>query len=274
MNKTHFVLGGDLKKSLTDGYTLDFKLLFKDAFSITRTHFIPLVIACLITVAIVGSLYSLSHTVLADLNQSSREIVNFIFSSFILTPLITGLQMMGIHHSIGLKTRSTDLFNFFNMLLKLALASLILNIISYIMIVILNAVLGDNAFLPLVLVVLYFNMAFCMVYPLIAEKKITPQLAIKLSFKLVNKNLFQFTLLFILLALLAIIAALPSGIGLFFFIPFYFNLMGIVYRQTCGVGVVATEVDDKNNDDSDNDDSSNNGSTEQNGSKNSSEFEA
>jgi uncharacterized membrane protein len=114
-----------------------------------------------------------------------------------------------------------------------------------------------------------------MVYPLIAEKKIAPQLAIRLSFKLVNKNLFQFTILFIVLALLAVIAALPSGIGLFFFIPFYFNLMGIVYRQMCGVGVVATEVAD----DGDDDDSSGGGQSEQtikqnSDSKNSAEFEA
>lgn len=275
MNKTHFVLGGDLKKSLTEGYTLDLKQLFKDSFTITRKHFLPLIVACMITVAIVATLYSFSYQYLTELNEASQTIVNFLFSSFIVTPLVTGLQMMGIHHSIGLKSRSSDLFNFFNMILKLALASVILNVIIYASTVLLNSLLGDNALMPSILIVLYLNMAFCMVYPLIAEKKIAPQLAIRLSFKLVNKNLFQFTILFILLALLAVIAALPSGIGLFFFIPFYFNLMGIVYRQMCGVGVVATEVAD----DGDDDDSSGGGQSEQtikqnSDSKNSAEFEA
>jgi len=276
MNKTHFVLGGDLKKSLTEGYTLDLKQLFKDSFTITRKHFLPLIVACLITVAIVATLYSLSYQHLAELSEANQTIVNFLFSSFIVTPLVTGLQMMGIHHSIGLKSRSSDLFNFFNMILKLALASVILNVIVYASTVLLNGLLGDNAFMPSILIVLYLNMAFCMVYPLIAEKKIAPQLAIRLSFKLVNKNLFQFTILFILLGLLAVIAALPSGIGLFFFIPFYFNLMGVVYRQMCGVGVVATEMTD--DDDSDNDPSgggkSEQKSTHNNSSKDSTEFEA
>lgn len=277
MNKTHFVLGGDLKKSLTEGYTLDLKQLFKDSFTTTRKHFLPLIVACLITVAIVASLYSFSYQYLAELSEANQTIVNFLFSSFIVTPLVTGLQMMGIHHSIGLKSRSSDLFNFFNMILKLALASVILNVIVYATTVLLTGVLGDNAFMPSILVVLYLNMAFCMVYPLIAEKKIAPQLAIRLSFKLVNKNLFQFTILFILLGLLAVIAALPSGIGLFFFIPFYFNLMGIVYRQMCGVGVVATEMtdeDDDSNNGSSGGDSSQHEPSQNSGTKNSSEFEA
>ncbi|MCW8996540.1 MAG: hypothetical protein OQK77_12065, partial [Psychromonas sp.] len=50
------------------------------------------------------------------------------------------------------------------------------------------------------------------------------------------------TIMFIFIALLFILAVLPSGLGLFIFVPFYFNLMGIVYRQICGVGVVATTI--------------------------------
>ena len=270
MNKTHFVLGGDLKKSLTEGYTLDLKTLFKDAFSITRTNFLPLIVACLITVIIVASLYVFAFESLSDLNETKQTIINFIFSCFIVSPLVTGLQMMGIHHAIGLKTRSTDLFNFFNMILKLALASMIINVVVYLVSLILSMVLGDIGLKLSIVVMLYLNMAFCMVYPLVAEKKFSPQLAVKLSFRLVNKNLRQFTFLFLILTILAFVSLIPSGIGLFFFVPFYFNLMGIVYRQMCGVGVVATEVTDNDGDD---DDSAGNGSSD-NKSNNSSEFEA
>jgi len=263
MNKTHFVLGGDLKKSLIEGYQLDFKQLFKDAFTITRSHYIPLTVACIITVFIVTSSYLLSFDKLDSLSDMAQITINFIFSAFIITPLVTGLQMMGINHSIGLKSRSTDLFNYFNIVMKLALASAIINVIVYLVSVVLNELLGDLGLQLALVFILYLNMAFCMVYAFIAEKGIAPQLAIKLSFKLVNKNLRQFTLLFILLALLGVLSLLPSGLGLFLFIPFYFNIMGIVYRQMCGVGVVATEV--ANNDDDD---------TPPGDTKNSSEFEA
>lgn len=268
MNKTNFVLGGDLKKSLLEGYALDFKKLFKDAFAITRRNYLPLIVACIITIAIVTLLFTLSYEALAGLSETNQTIVNFIFNSFIVTPLVTGLQMMGINHSIGLKSRSKDLFNYFNIILKLALASVIMSIIVYALSIMLAQGFGDLGVQLSYIVVLYINMVFCMVYPLIAEKKLAPQLAIKLSFKLVNKNLRQFTFLFILLGLLGSVALLPSGLGLFLFIPFYFNIMGIVYRQMCGVGVVATEIkkEDQENDDDDSDNGDNN--------QNSSEFEA
>jgi hypothetical protein len=281
MNKTHFVLGGDLEKSLTEGYTLDFKQLFKDAFAITRTNFQPLFVACIITFAIVAMIYALNYEVLTNLSDVNQTIMHLIFSSFVVTPLVTGLHMMGINHAVGIKTRIYDLFNYINIILKLALASVIINLIVYVLSVLLSEIFGNIGSQLSIIVILYLNMAFCMVHPFIAEKKIAPQLAIKLSFKLINKNLRQFTFLFMLLGLLAFIALLPSGLGLILFIPFYFNVMGIVYRQMCGVGVVATETtkddDDDSNDDDDSDDESNGDDAKSDSGKsgkNNSEFEA
>ncbi|MEI6897912.1 MAG: hypothetical protein V5786_10605 [Psychromonas sp.] len=272
MNKTHYVLGGNLKKSLTEGASLDLKQIFKDAFVITRKHYLPLIIACLVTVAIVATFYTLSLNSLSELSESNQLLINFIFSSVVIAPLVTGLQMMGINHAIGLKSRSADLFSFFNLILQLALASMMINIVVYILSVAFSEVLGDIGAKLSIIVMLYLNMTFCMVYPLIAEKKFSAALAIRLSFKLINKNLLQFTFLFILLFVLAIIALLPSGLGMFLFIPFYFNIMGIVYRQMCGVGIVATNLDDDN--DSPGNGPLNNDAQENTESKNSSEFEA
>ena len=267
MNKTHFVLGGDLKKSLTEGYRLDFRTLFKDAFAVTRKNYLSLLVASLLTIAVVTFFYMISLESLKALSDTQQVVINFIFSSFVVTPLVTGLQMMGIHHAIGLKTRSADLFKYFNLILKLALASAIINIIVYVLSLVMSEVFGGIGVQLSIILMLYLNMAFCMVYPLIVEKKVHPQLAIKLSFKLINKNLRQFTFLFMLLGLLGFVALIPSGLGLFFFIPFYFNIIGIVYRQMCGVGVMATEItkDDETKSDDHDDDSS---------SKNSGEFEA
>lgn len=262
MKKTHFVLGGDIKKSLTDGYTLNFKQLFKDAFAITRSNFIPLMVACFVTVAIVAIVFMLSLDTLETLSETQQTLLNFIFSAFVITPLITGLQMMGVHHAIGLKSRAADLFNFFKIAFPLALSSMMVNIIVLAVSVVFDTLLGDIGLQLSLIVMLYLNMAFCLVYPLIAEKKLSAQLALRLSFKLVNKNLLQFTCLFLMLGLLAVIALLPSGLGMLLFVPFYFNLIGVVYRQLCGVGVVATDTsDDENNDDrddnNDSDDSNN-----------------
>lgn len=279
MNKTHFVLGGDLKKSLTEGYTLDYKKIFKDGFAITRSNYTPLTIACILTVGIVSLIFTLNYEALVGLSEIKQLIINLIFSSFVVTPLVTGLHMMGINHAVGLKSRSIDVFIYFNIILKLALASLIMNIIIFALNLFLTKILGDIGQGLSYIVMIYFNVVFSLVYPLIAEKKFAPSLSIKLSFQLINKNLLQFTLLFVFLTLMAVIAILPSGLGLFLFVPFYFNVMGIVYRQICGVGVVATQVAKNDNDDSSNDDDDNNNDGnhqdgKNNGSKNSAEFEA
>ena len=97
-------------------------------------------------------------------------------------------------------------------------------------------------------------MSFCLVYPLIAEKKVSPVMALKLSFKLVHKNIAQFTQLLIIFCVLFMIGILTSGIGLLFVIPFSINVMGIVYRQVCGVSISVTEATEGSNDNNKNDD--------------------
>ena len=254
MHKKHFVLGGDLKKSLTEGYQLDFKSLFKDAFVITRKHYFPLVTACLFTIILLAGCYQLTFGGAANLNETGQMIGNYIIALFLAPPLLTGLQMMGVNHSIGLKTKSIDLFHYFKIILKLSLATLMISLINNLISVVLTQTMGQTGFALSLVLLLYLNMAFSLVYPLIAEKKVTPQVGLILSFKLVHKNLLQFTIMFILIGLLFFIALLPSGLGLFLFIPFYFNLMGLVYRQLCGVGVVATAISEDDLPPSDKDD--------------------
>ncbi|MCG6200928.1 hypothetical protein [Psychromonas antarctica] len=251
MNKKHFILGGDIKKSLTEGYRLDLKSILKDAFVISKKHYLTLILACLLTFVILASSYTLMTQAFSGLGDNGAMIVNYIITLLVAPPLLTALQMMGVHHAIGLKSKSNDLFHYLNMTLKLSLATMMISLITNVISVILTQTLGDLGFKLSIVVLLYLNMTFSLVYPLIAEKKVPPQMALKLSFKLVNKNLGQFTLLFIILVLLAVIALVPYGLGMIFYIPFYFNLMGIVYRQICGVGVVATEVSDKDDTPSD-----------------------
>ncbi|MEH6454656.1 MAG: hypothetical protein V7782_16625 [Psychromonas sp.] len=256
MTEKHFILGGDIKKSLSDGYKLDFKPLFKSAFSITKKNYFSLIIACVFTMAILLAGYALILESTVESDETLQLLTNLVFSALVMTPLITGLQMMGVHHSIGLKTKATSLFNYYNILLKLALASVLINLCVFVITSIFTELMGDIGVQISLVILLYLNMTFSLVYPLIAEKKLSPQMAIKISFKLVNKNLRQFTLLHLILGLLAVVAVLPSGLGLFLFVPFYFNLMGIIYRQVCGVGVVATETT-KSDDDNDNNDDNN-----------------
>ena len=254
MNSKYFVLGGDIKKSLTEGYRFDLKKLLLDALKITRKHFFPLLTACLFIMLVSFALLSVFLDQTISLDDPKTMILFFIFALIVVPPLMTGMLMMGVHHSVGLKTKSFHLFNYFNIIFKLSLAAMIINLMTNGASMFLGQVFGSVGFVLSVIVLLYLKMSFCLVYPLIAEKKVSPVIALKLSFKLVHKNIAQFTQLLIIFCVLFMIGILTSGIGLLFVIPFAINVMGIVYRQVCGVSISVTEATEGPKDNDNNDD--------------------
>jgi len=262
MSSKKFILGGDINKSLSEGYRFDLKKLFKDGVNITRKNFLPLLTACMFILLSLSALFSLVIDETFTLDDPSVILIYFLLALLVAPPLMTGLMMMGIHHAVGLKTKSLDLFNYFNIVIKLSLAAMMINLMTNVASMLLEQALGNLGFSVSILVLLYLKMCFCLVYPLIAEKKISPILALKISFKLVNKNLGQFTQLLMIFCFLLFIGLLSYGIAFLFIIPFYINVMGIIYRQVCGIGIAVIEKDE-------NDDSTNGGSGTQNG-----EFEA
>lgn len=256
MSEKHFILGGDIKKSLSEGHRFDLKSLFKDAFVITRKNYLPLAVASFVTIGLLGLAYVYIFDAFGESDQTMQMVLNYIVTLLLAPPLLTALQMMGVHHSVGLKTKANDLFKYFNLILKLSLATMIISLISNFVTLGLTQLFGSIGLQLSIVALLYFNMAFCLVNPLVAEKKLTPLLAVTLSFKLVNKNLLQFSFIYMISILLFFVAIIPSGLGLLFFVPFYFNLMGIVYRQVCGVSVIAVEKNSPSENDDDNDRSS------------------
>lgn len=252
MNSKYFILGGDIQKSLTEGYQFDLKKLFKDAFNITRKNFLPLLTACVFILLA----FTLTFTLVIDESTSIYDPsvlgIFFVLALLIAPPLFTGLLMMGVHHSIGIKSKSFHLFSYFNIIFKLSLAALLINLMTNVASIMLNQLFGGAGFALSVIVLLYLKMSFCLVYLLIAEKKMSPILALKVSFQLVHKNIGQFTQLLIIFVLLFLAGIITSGIGLFFIIPFCVNVMGIVYRQICGVGISVTDTAENNASNTDN----------------------
>jgi len=240
----YFVLGGDIKKSLSEGYQLDIKALIRDAFHLTQKNFLPLFTASLL---ILLSLFLLTSFALNHITSFNDPIVVgsfFIFILLIVPPIVTGLLMMGVNHAVGIKSQSFDVFNYINIILKLSLSAMIVNLLLNLISLGLTAVFSHYGLVLSFVAMFYLKMSFSFAYPLMAEKKLSAALALFISFKLVNKNISQFTVLLMLSVALFILGILTSGIALLFIIPFYVNLMGIVYRQVCGVTISVTEVDD------------------------------
>lgn len=263
MNSKHFVLGGDINRSLTEGYQLDIKKLFQDAFMITRKNILPLLSACIMVLLALTALFSLLIDSPESLESPSVLLTIFLLAIVVAPPVVTGLIMMGVNHAIGLKTKSWHLFNFFPMTIKLSLAAMAMNLITNLLGVVFGQLAGGAGIALSVITLLYLHMSFCLVYPLIAEKKLSPVNALITSFKLVHKNLGQFTQLLIIFCLLFVVGIFTSGIAFLFIIPFYMNMIGLLYRQICGVTISVTEVPDaqvneQDSDDNDSDDNSTN----------------
>ena len=248
MNSKYFVLGGDIKKSLAEGYQLDLKVLFKDAFILTQKNFLPLFTACLLIILSLFLLVTLSLEYLRPFDDPAVVIAFFVLVLLVAPPIVTGLLMMGVNHSIGLKSKPFHLFSYVNIVLKLSLAAMMINLLVNFLSIILGQLFNDAGFILSILVMFYLRMSFMLVYPLMAEKKLSAFLALTISFKLVNKNIGQFTIILIVFIFLFAFGVITSGIGLLFVIPFYVNMMGLIYRQICGVTISVTEVSDDDND--------------------------
>lgn len=90
---------------------------------------------------------------------------------------------------------------------------------------------------------LYLMIATSFAVLLVADKKFTPIDALLLSIRMVNRYLFPFTILYVVFLLLLLLSIVSFGIGLLLFLPFYYNINGLLYCELFGYG----NSTDKNN---------------------------
>ncbi len=153
----------------------------------------------------------------AEPNLLNQQIVT-ILSYPVLMPLIVGVIMLAIHYSRGETIAFQSIFNYYHLTGKLALAGLLI----YIMTVI--------GFVLLILPGIYLSIAYVFTLPLIADKGMGVWDAMELSRKAVTKHWFKVFGLFFLLSFMMTLGALTLGIGLIWAVPLLFvTLYGLLY---------------------------------------------
>ena len=153
----------------------------------------------------------------AEPNLLNQQIVT-ILSYPVLMPLIVGIIMLAINYSRGENIEFKSIFNYYHLMGKLALAGLMI----YIMTVI--------GFVLLILPGIYLSIAYVFTLPLIADKGMDIWEAMELSRKAVTKHWFKVFGLFFLLSLIMALGALVLGIGLIWAVPLLFvTLYGLLY---------------------------------------------
>lgn len=150
-------------------------------------------------------------------NLLNQQIVT-ILSYPVIMPLMVGVMMLAINYSRGESIEFKSIFNYYHLIGKLALAGLLI----YIMTVI--------GFVLLILPGIYLSIAYVFALPLIADKGMDVWEAMELSRKVVTKHWFKVFGLFLLLSLIMALGALALGIGLIWAAPLMFvTLYGLLY---------------------------------------------
>ena len=138
--------------------------------------------------------------------------------------------MMGVFVARGVKTSVFTVFQFFPLLLLLALTQLV------------NSILVQLGVVLLILPGVYFYLASSFSLMLVADRKLTPISAIILSCRVFNAYWAQIASIFGVFFLLFATVPLTFGLSLIWVLPFYFSTMGLLYQELIGEQGVGTEA--------------------------------
>lgn len=141
----------------------------------------------------------------------------------IVSPLIAGLFMIGIKRATGQPVSAFMIFNYFPKTLPLFLC--------YLLMMLLVAI----GFVLLVIPGIYLLLAYALALPLMADKNLGVWQALETSRKGITACWFRFLGFGIVALFIALISAIPFGIGLIWTLPWLYVAMGIVYRDLFGV---------------------------------------
>ncbi len=150
-------------------------------------------------------------------NYLNQQIVG-ILSYPVLMPIMVGTMMMALNHGRGEAIEWKSIFNYYHLTGKLALAGILVYILTLIGMVL------------LILPGIYLSVAYMFTLPLIVDKNMDVWDAMEYSRKKVTQHWFKVFALMLLFVLIMILGAIPFGIGLFWAVPLMFVTMyGLLY---------------------------------------------
>lgn len=222
------VVGGSIDKTLNGDTKLDLKKLLAEAWNLTATTKWVLVQSVLMvfSIALILVLIGLKAFAIDDLNNIPANTSLFLdmFLTAILAPMLTGIMVMGINHSVGGCSRPGHLFQFISKALLLGTTALMISVLIQ---------LG----LMLILPGIYIAAASSFALPLVVEKKLSPGQAIMLSIKAFNKFWLQLIIVYAAFLMAFVASLFTFGIALIWIAPLYYNMKGVLYRELFGVNV-------------------------------------
>lgn len=253
-NKNNNVDAG-LASALKGEYQIDIKAVLSEAWQLTGQHRKVINLSMLI-VFVIGTLATLLvMNVLGGYQQVSTDpkanLILQLIITIVVSPLLASIDMMGVSHSVGLKTSPKLLTAFLGKASFVILCALI------------AAVLTNLGFALFVLPGLYLAVALNTVMPLVLDKGLSPLKAVLVSIQATRFQWFKLFAIYVFLLILLIAASFPmllmassslGIIGLVIFIfalsyltPMFYHCKGIIYREIFGTQHSKTVKSTENN---------------------------
>lgn len=237
LEKYQIHIGGSVEKAVKGQYDLNIKKVLTEAWQHNKHDKGILLLGIFLTVAISLAAISLSTPIssLEQLMLAQQQMNPFLalLVTIFITPIMAGLNMIGVRKSLGAPVQINDLFKYVPSILLLGVTELAVG-------------LAVNLGLTLLIIPgIYLLIATVFAIPLVSEKRATPLKAIWISIRAVNHKLPQFVLLFLIIIGLMLLCVITMGIAYIWVGPFYFNLKGVIYRNLFGAVIRFSQNDDK-----------------------------
>lgn len=238
-------VGGSVERALQGDYRIDVKAILTEAWQLTLKSRLAINLGILFSLLLGMSISFLVSNYLggieAVLEDPQLSMLLNIVVTIAVWPFIAGVEMMGVLHSVGMKTHPKMTFAFLQRASWVVLCALF------------TSVLISFGFQLFILPGIFLAITLSLTIPLVIEKKMSPMKAITISiqalrFKFLPLFMIYFVLLMFLVMLLFPLALLlestlaPIGVMIFIFgstylAPLFYNTKGILYREIFGVNL-------------------------------------
>lgn len=217
-----------MNKAAQERYKIDIAGLFTRANIATKQNFSTLLRSMFMLIFVViaffvGFFNIYNIETLADLEAIPTEtyVLNMLIIA-VMAPLKAGMSMMAVKTERKQPIVVLNLFDYLPYILMLATAELIISLLIQV---------GMSLFiLPAVYV--YITTTFAQT--LIADKKVSPFSALKLSIVMSNQYLLSLLTLYAIFFALFLLGMITFGLALIWVVPLYYNVTGILYNDLFG----------------------------------------
>jgi hypothetical protein len=234
----------NLENAIAGRYDFNIKGIFSEAWKKTDgfkvTFWKALICMLIITFitsfaafAIDGVIEGITSAETAASPRPLIQLIEMLFSIFLITPLFAGLIMLSIKRCVGVDLPFSSIFNYFKYWKQLWIYPVAMTVIALIKDLFLDY---DSMQLLMFLVLAFITVTYLMFIPLVVEKNMAMWPALEASRKTVFHRWFKVLAFLFVIVLITIASALTLGIAFIWTAPWIYNAIAILYRDIFGIG--------------------------------------